>query len=435
MQQNWLLSRSKILSSPLLRDVLSVVTGAAAGQVVVVAFSPLISRIYSPEVFGLQGVFLSLVSVLSPIVALRYPMAVVVAKDNTDAWRLGRLSLYIAFGLSCLLGLILAVGQQSVLRLLGADDLGALIWFLPLALFCVAMQDVTDFGTARLGAFRVVGIANVVQAFVANSARVIGGLIAPVAAVLVAVTTATPALQAAMQRYGTRRISRSAGRRLSRARAVALLRKHRDFPLYRMPTDVLNAASQSVPVLMLAALFSPAAAGLYALARSVINLPLNIVGTALGNVFYSHLAEMKRDGRPLMPLVAKATLFQVAIPGGAMVVAIPVLPWAFSTIFGQPWLASGQFGQWMVLWVVGMLANIPTVRALPVIGVQKWHLLFNSLITAGGVLGMLAGYKLHGTAMGSVAFYSVSVACLYVLQILTYLHLVRNHDRKLKNGE
>src|SRR5690606_33157336 len=78
----------RFFRSPLLRNILAVGSGTAAGQIVTFAFAPLITRIYSPETFGLQGVFLSLVSILSPVVALRYPMAIVVADDDAGAQRL-----------------------------------------------------------------------------------------------------------------------------------------------------------------------------------------------------------------------------------------------------------------------------------------------------------------------------------------------------------
>src|SRR5699024_4669090 len=103
------------LSSPLMRNILAVASGTAAGQAVVLAFSPLITRIYGPEAFGVQGVFLALVSILGPAIALRYPMAIVVAADEGDADRLGRLSLLIAFGLSSALGLVLLFAQGPVL--------------------------------------------------------------------------------------------------------------------------------------------------------------------------------------------------------------------------------------------------------------------------------------------------------------------------------
>lgn len=90
-------------SSSLLRNISAVACGTAAGQVVVFAFSPLITRIYGPEAFGLQGVFLALISILSPAIALRYPMAIVVAETDGEFRHIARLAVRVAFGLSTLL--------------------------------------------------------------------------------------------------------------------------------------------------------------------------------------------------------------------------------------------------------------------------------------------------------------------------------------------
>ncbi len=235
----------RLSSSSLLKNVMAVASGTAAGQVVVLAFSPLITRIYSPETFGLQGVFLSLISILSPAIALRYPMAIVVASDEAEAARLSRLAVMIAFGLSILLGLVLLFADTQILTLLGAEALGAMIWFLPLALFCVALQDVADFRAARLGSFRLVAIVTVVQAFLTNLARVLGGLAAPVAGTLVAVTAIAPAVQSALLTFGNRR-RRTPVPPMDPGEALTLLRRHRDFPLYRVPTDMMNAFAQVV---------------------------------------------------------------------------------------------------------------------------------------------------------------------------------------------
>lgn len=419
----------RLTASALVRNILAVASGTAAAQVIVVVFSPLITRIYGPEVFGLQGVFLSLVAILSPVIALRYPMAIITATSEDEALRLGRLSLLIAAGIAGALWLVLLAGGQTIPRLLGAEGLGALILFLPLALFSVAVQDVMNFRAARLNAFKLVGKVEVLQAFLTNLARVLGGLVAPVAAMLVGVTSLAPAVKAAMLRLGADELRRPVPG-LTRGQATALLKSHRDFPIYRMPTDVLNALSQSAPVLLLAALFSPAAAGLYVLARSVINLPINIVGLAVGNVLYARLAELGREGRSLFPLVARATLFQLLLPGAGLAAVSLLFPDLFAVVFGQDWRMSGEFAQWMSLWVICRLVNIPSVRALPVIRQQRWHLLFNGLIFLGGITGLYAGHWIAGTALGAVIWFSVAVSVICVIQITTYLAIIRNHDRK-----
>lgn len=421
---------ARLLRSGLIRNILAVVSGTAAAQVIGLAFSPLITRIYSPEVFGLQGVFLSFISILGPVIALRYPMAIITAETEAEALHMGRMSLQVALIMASLLFLILLAGGELVLKLVGAEGLGALVLFLPLALIFVALQEVHDYRAARLGFFRLVGIVEVVQAFMTNLARVLGGFISPIAAILVSVTTLTPAVKAVMLIAGTRGM-RSTAPGCKLVERKTLLKKHREFPLYRVPTDVLSALSQSVPVMMLAALFSPAAAGLYFLARTVINLPLNVLGSALGNVMYARFAELGREGKPLFPLAAKATLFQLIVPGGGIAIAALFFPILFAFAFGEEWRVSGSYAQWMCLWIICMLTNVPTVRALPVIRRLKWHLLFNSLIFVTGAIGLYTGYRIGSNPISAVAWYSVTIAIVYAAQITTYLVLILKYDREM----
>lgn len=410
-----------------MRNIFAVASGSAAGQVVVLVFAPLITRIYTPEAFGLQGVFLSLVAVLSPITALRYPMAIVTAESQDEALRLTRLSLLVAAVIAIIIGFVLMLGGETVLHLLGAEALGALILFLPLALFCVALQDVTDFQAARLGVFRLVGIVAVLQAVTTNLARVLGGLVAPFAATLVTITALAPALQSAMLRIGSREL-RYPQSGLTWTQAKVLLVRYRDFPIYRMPTDVLNALSQSVPVLLLAALFSPAVAGLYVLTRSILNLPSNIVGAAVGNVLYARFAELSRERQPLLPLLLRAT-FALLVLAPAIVGLAWFAPWVFTFVFGEEWSEAGYYARWMSLWIAFMVINIPAVRVTPVIRRQYFSLIFNFSLLLVRVFAVLVAWLWYEDPIISVAFFSVLSASMILLHILIVTRFVIGFDR------
>lgn len=402
-------------------------------QALAFAFSPFITRLYTPEAFGIQGVFIASVGLLWPFVALRYPMAIVVAKSDTEVRGLVRLSLFVAASVSVGITIILLGARQTLLSLFGIEEVGLLIWFLPLALFLVALQDTTDFMAARLGAFRVVGVVTALQALVVNLTRVIGGLIHPTAAALIVITSLSYGAQASMLRLGLGRRVKS----LTSGHPPSLgflARKYREFPLFRMPADIINAIAQTAPVFLLSILFSPATTGLYVLARAVVNIPLSLIGSAAGNVFYTRITEMARNGDALYPFILKSTFAQLAAPGLATFISALFFPHIFSLMFGEVWRTSGEFAQWMALWVVGMLANIPSVRALPVIGRQNLHLFFNIMIALAGVAGLFAGYKIHTTASGAVAGYSIATALLYAIQIVTYLHHIRRYDRMGKRS-
>lgn len=398
-------------------------------QAIAFAFSPLITRIYTPEAFGIQGVFISSVSLLWPFAALRYPMAIVVAESEAEVRGLVRLSLFIAGLVSVGIAIILLSARQPLLSLFGIEEVGPLIWFLPLALFLVALQDTMDFRATRLGAFRVVGVVTALQALVVNLTRVIGGLVHPTAAALIVATSLSYGAQASMLRLGLG--SRLKSTTSERPASLGFLaRKYREFPVFRMPADMINAMSQTAPVFLLSILFSPASTGLYVLARAVVNLPLSVIGSAAGNVFYARISEIDRNRDDLYPFILKATLAQLAIPGGATLIGAIIFPNIFAIIFGETWRTAGEFAQWMSLWVVCMLANIPSVRALPVIGRQNLHLFFNIMIALAGVAGLFAGYIFDKTATSAVAGYSIATALLYALQITTYLHHIRRHDQR-----
>ena len=397
-------------------------------QALAFAFSPLITRIYSPETFGMQGVFIASVSLLWPLVALRYPMAIVVAETEGEVQGLVRLSLFVAAATSIGLSIVLLAARQPLLRFFGIEEVGPLIWFLPLALFLVARQDTMDFRAARLGAFRVVGVVTALQALVVNLTRVIGGLVHPTATVLITITSLSYGAQASMLRVGLGRRLKPTANDPSISLGL-LARKYREFPLFRMPADMVNAMSQTAPVFLLSILFSPTITGLYVLSRAVVNLPMSIIGSTAGNVFYAKISELDRDREALYPFILKATLAQLAIPGMMTLMASIFFPNIFAVMFGETWRTAGQFAQWMALWVVCMLANIPSVRALPVIGRQSLHLLLNIMIALAGAAGLYAGYTVYNSALGAVAGYSSATALLYTIQIVTYLYEIRRHDR------
>lgn len=404
--------------SKLARNLVAVASGAAAGQAVAFAFSPLITRIYDPVTFGIQGVFLSLVSIFSPAIALRYPLAIVVA-DEREVAPLGQLSLAISFVMACATMLVLVVAEEPILALLGAENLGYLILFLPLALFCVALQDVFTMHVSRAGNFRAVGTTTVAQSLLTNIVRVLGGLYAPVAATLVSITTVAPGIQAAMLSNPLK--WRRANWTLSLAGARELLGKYWDFPIYRVPTDMLNAASQAIPVILLAAMFSPAAAGFYVLTRSALNLPTNVVGAAIGNVLYARFAELARESKPLMPFLFRSTAALLALAPPTIALAWFAPP-VFAFVFGEEWREAGYYARWMALWTSVSIAYVPAVRVAPVIKAQSFLLWANVATLIARTIVMIGIYWSGGGALDVVIGFSIVsfFSSLVLIAVLTF---------------
>lgn len=353
-------------------------------------------------------------------------MSIVIADSDEEALKLGRLSLYVAVTMACVMWGVLLIGRQTVTTFMGAEELGYFVFLIPLGLLSVAMQDVYDYRAARLGAFRLIGFVSVVQAFLTNLARVLGGLWSPMAAILIVVTTLAPAVKSAMLMVGSKEI-RAHVPKITRSEAITLLKKHREFPIFRAPTDVLNAASQAIPVILLSSLYTPAAAGLYVLARSILNLPSNVLGSAVGNVIYARFGELQRSGQPLLPLLVKTTLALLCLSPFIISLAWFAPP-TFVFLFGEEWREAGHYAQWMALWLGISIANVPAIRLAAVIGAQKTLLIANIAFLAARLSSIFGTAWMAGDARDAVAAYSIVSFVANLALVLVLFSRCFRHD-------
>ena len=65
----------RFTARPFVRNVAAVAGGTATAQLIGILFSPLITRLYGPEAYGIQGVFMAIVAVGSSFAALSLPLA------------------------------------------------------------------------------------------------------------------------------------------------------------------------------------------------------------------------------------------------------------------------------------------------------------------------------------------------------------------------
>lgn len=89
--------------SDFLRNVLTLISGTVLAQAIPVALSPMLSRIYTPEEFGVFAIFSSIASALAVVATFRYELAIMLPEKSVSAANLLRLSFLITLLLSTFL--------------------------------------------------------------------------------------------------------------------------------------------------------------------------------------------------------------------------------------------------------------------------------------------------------------------------------------------
>ena len=377
----------------LLRATLTLLAGGVLAQALPLLLGPWLTRLYTPEQFGQYALFAVLAANLAVVACARYDFALPLAADEAEARDLMALCLRI----------FLAVVTLSLLlaALLGAA--GALLhWgWLPLAVAATgAVQWLTMWSTraqrfAALSASRVTQHGGGALAQVAGGVAQVGGagLVAgPILASLVALAW----LRSPGPQGGWRSLWKVPG---AASRAVA--RKHRNFPLFNMPHAFAGALSDTLTVALLVAWTGEAGAGFWGLAMRYLKAPATLVGSAVSQALYPHLANAS-------PAEAKAAVRRVM--GVLALLALPLVlvlllagPGLFAFVFGERWREAGELARALAPYIGVHFVASPLAVVTMAWGAQAWALRL-ALVGSGLFLAaLLAGLMWGGLLAGAWA--------------------------------
>lgn len=408
-----------IFQSKFIRNVIVVASGTAGAQMIGMAFSPLITRLYGPEAFGILGTFTAVLAVLTPIAALTYPIAIVLPKSDRHAKGLASLSMRLALMISLITFLVLLIGHDWLIKTLGLEAIKVFIYLIPIALILSAYQQVITQWLIRKKQFKVTAKMAVLQALIVNISKTGLGLLNPTSMMLIAVTIIGLLVNGVLLKLGIKGKKENLTlSNIDSGKMRVLASKHRDFPMYRAPQVLLNALSQSLPVLMLASFFGPASAGFYSIGRTVLGIPSTLIGKSVGDVFYPRITEAINKNENPSPLILKSTLLMSAVGILPFGLIIAIGPWLFSLVFGSEWVVAGEYARWLALWSYFGFLNRPSVAAIAALKLQRFFLLYEIFSVLLRAISLYTGFWLYKSDMIAVALFSISGVVLNVFLVI-----------------
>lgn len=399
----------KKLRNDFVKNVVIMVSGAAGAQLITIAFTPLITRLYGPDAFGLAGAFVAFITVISQVASLAYPIAIVLPKIDSKSWCVTQLSII------CALTVVVGVAVFTILfgewyfSILKMDGLIEYSLLVPLAVFFIALHQAYTQWLVRKNEFKIIAKSSMIHAAVVNLSKSIAGMVHSTGVSLVVITVAGHVLNAAILWCA---IKKTSSKRIfgdisfKRIRCVA--RNYRDFPLYRAPQLFFNALSQSFPVLFITTVYGISTVGLYSLAVTAMSAPITLLGKSVTSVFYPRFVEAHRENNNMSLMLAKSTLAMFVISIIPFSIVVFFGPKLFFIVFGSEWAGAGEYAQWLVLFLLSGFINRPCVAAIAALDLQKLFLAFELITIVVRISAMYLAFYLFHDDMYVVAFYSVA---------------------------
>jgi len=353
-----------------IRSISVLVGGTAAGQAITALAMPALSRLYQPADFGTLAVFMGIVTTVSVAACLRYDIAIAVPESDEDGLALLALSLISATLISLLSALAIAVGFDFLAEWLDAEHLHAGKWLIPVGIFSAAAWSALQNWHIRKHNFPLMARARISQALAmvsTQSASALAsfgpvGLVAgpPVGFVVSGAWFLKRALEDLLDWLKRGQITD--------LRRVA--REFRRFPAYSTWEALFNQAAIHLPIILIAASTTVAEAGYLMLAMYVLQAPLGLLGSAIGQVYLSRAPQAHREGN--LAEFTNEVLRNLVKAGTGPILAIGVLsPVLFPLVFGADWERAGWLVAWMTPWFLLQFLASPISMALHVVGAQR----------------------------------------------------------------
>lgn len=414
------------------RGVAVLSVSSAAGQLLTLAAAPVLSRIYSPEAFGVFAILLSIVSIAATAGSLRLESAIPVASE-VEAYSLVKTALIssLVVGLCCV-PLAFLFQSASV----GMSPI-AISLILPFLVWITAIYAVLTNYSLRGRSYAAVARRNFLQqAGTASAQFLVSAWIRSGLGLALGLGVGRCVGIASLVRE-TDLLSRHAPHQATPW--LATLGRYWRFPLVFMPSALMNVVGTQIPILLVAAKYGTSSVGNLSQAIKFGAIPAALVGSAVSSVVMAEIAMRVRrgetDNRSRYLRVSKA-LIPMAVAWFLLLVV--VAPVALPLILGDAWGSSGEFAAALAISAATGLIAAP----LSVVFVLYEKSLVNiSLDVARVVLVSVLGFTAWGlgySAVAAVLAMSSAMAVIYAATWAGGLRVVSpaaQHDSCMKSEE
>lgn len=345
----------KIRSSEFVRNVFRLLAGNSAAQAINILISPLLTRLYSPEQFGVFALYMATLTLSATITTGKYETAILLPRKDHHAWQLLILSFILAF-----LGAIalFVAGSWTLVFFPSNRWLSLLQWVAPGTLLTAGILIFNSWLT-RKKRFLSISKAKIIQSVVTaivslwlgyHQSSLLNGLI-------------WGALSGQLMGFlwlawaNRKMITHTS---LQKKLFMAISSKYLDFPAFALVSEGVGAAARELPNYLIALFYGEKILGYYNLAMRVLQLPKIILSLTIGEVYVQKATELVHErSKALKSLTDKLMVFLIL---AGLLSLLPILIWSkplFVLAFGTEWAPSAEIAVYFVPWMVAWFASSP----------------------------------------------------------------------------
>lgn len=388
--------------------------GTALAQVFTFAISPILTRLYTPESFGVLGVILAASSIIAVFAHLRLNLAIAKSKNINEAIIILKTSMFFSI-LVCLLSSIFLLISNIIFNNSYTFIIVAFVFLVSLANVLI---DIFNYWQSYRGKHNLSARNAVVRSFSTGITQIVLGLFNNFGLVFGVIVGSAVSLFLFLKEFLNTKNMLIVS--LNKKRILFVLRKYKEFPLYSMPQGLIASSSlNSVPII-LGSKFGVAVAGQYWLAYRILLAPIALIGGAYRQALHPIYSKIAINDK--IKMTRRHTIFFLLLFFPFTILVFLFSELLFISVFGLEWRVAGEFAAWLILCFGLDIAKVPSICFLQASGHNKFLLYYEIFVGVFRILTVLI-LSAYSDYLNTVKFFSISSTILTLMLIFICLFM------------
>jgi lipopolysaccharide exporter len=353
------------MPSIFIKNTSKLLAGNAIGQFIGIVSIPIITRLYSVEVYGEFSLLLAVSIILATFSTLSLHLAILIPKNECEAIKIFNLSLLITYMVCFFISLILYIFSREIVALLNIKSSPLIIYIIPLLVLLQSIYVTFTYWMVRVKAFGKVSTSKVTEGFADRALAILSGfggyvfvgnlLLARVVSNILSILCLLP------------KIKENKNIQKEVIKNSFIMSKYRAYIQYNTPSRLLISGMSQLPIIIIAAYFSSTAVGLFAIANRLVHIPVAALGSAISKTFTQKIAVAKANHNIIEIRNDTHSFFTVLF-------AFLLIPFSVLSVLGDSLFGIVLGDKWEV---AGVLAKSLSYLAMSTLIVQAFGGLFD----------------------------------------------------------
>lgn len=365
---------NQLIANRYINNIITLSLGSGSSQLILIISSIFFTRIYTPEQLGEYTIFLTVVSLLTPIINGRYDLSIVVMKTDEDAYdiTIGALLVSIVFTFVISVVLIVLIEFSSIF-----NDIGYKILYVIPMIFIISIINILTSYNNRLSQYKIIASTVFLRTFIQSVLQILLGILSLGVNGLI-VSQLISNIVGLKKQYNYIKRDLYTKKNIRLKRIFNLLSHEKNQLFYSASSIFISSLSYSIITFFISALYGSKEVGFYSISFRMLGLPIALISANVARVYFKEAIEEKKQRGTYFNLLLKTTKILSIISAPMFIIVMLSAESIFNVVFGFGWQRAGLFVKILSPMFALRFVVTSISQSLLINGKQKYELILQT---------------------------------------------------------